>query len=396
MAITPVNSRAELARNDYVAPSEEWTGPFPTSQVSAGGRTIVFSYDPGHSWDGVLTYGLASAPTRFTLGVPIMINSVNKIEVYFPVPIIGCGTYMNLVNASGSISIDVEFYNAEFNSIGTHQVVTNTDIDDNGTVTYAGGRSDATDISAVQFRGAFGPSTYDLQFDDFDMVFPGGGDGDPYFAGFDGQNYEVSGEHGKVLNILSDSNIQVNALFNNCIHPDFDGLTYMHAFGIKVGNKSVGVHKIFYSIDKPPRFDHELIGENKIFPTGIYDAKGQMVMGSVGKIGNKLIINTGEYILELGRMSECNQDMLSIKASVTSLGVLADGVLPHGILGVTGRFDKRYTNGGNQGEGILDGNWKDYIVSSLYADDFKYNCFEKASGKILFGKVPGSGRALSI
>ncbi|MEP3479015.1 MAG: Ig-like domain-containing protein, partial [Fuerstiella sp.] len=190
--------------------------------------------------------------------------------------------------------------------------------------------------------------------------------GDPHFIGDDGGLYDVQGEAGKIYSLLSDQNLQVNALFIPWeIHP---GSTMMGAIGVTSGtDQIVG----------------DLTGTTV---NGVVLEAGQTVeieAGTVSYDGEFTTITTGEYELELHRRDGW-YDM-----NLDSLDPFQDNVAPHGLWGLTvdadteardGDFFKNdgydYTLQGGGAIDTVDENGQ--IVRTERGDRSAYNLYETA------------------
>jgi len=61
---------------------------------------------------------------------------------------------------------------------------------------------------------------------------------------------------------------------------------------------------------------------------------------------------------------------------------------PHGLLGQTAHHTQEFGGTleggmlrGGEGEGVIEGNHEEYIVSDMFGDDFKYNRYTWTDGK---------------
>ncbi|MBI3591571.1 MAG: hypothetical protein HY094_09385 [Candidatus Melainabacteria bacterium] len=186
-----------------------------------------------------------------------------------------------------------------------------------------------------------------------------GGGGDPHFIGFVNAGkqvtYDVQGDPNKIYNILSDKDLQFNARFL----PFFKkGANIMGEFGIKIGSSTIDIKRD----DSPPRVNNKPMKLDEII---------RLEDGSVSWYGKNLLIKTKEYSISISREQLSTYPFtrhLDFTVSVNKCGVLQDGVAPHGLLGQTAS--------GCQGKNTIQGNYKDYEVSDLFGDDFKYNRYD--------------------
>lgn len=200
--------------------------------------------------------------------------------------------------------------------------------------------------------------------------------GDPHFVGFKGNKYDVMGQPDHFYNLLSDSNVQYNAKF--VPWKGNEKATVVGEAGIQVGNAESGLTHVSFSLNGEALVDGVKLndGESRVFQTGLRDMEGNFITGSAKLNGKDLIVNTGEYVITLMAKPD---GYIDHKLQVTKLGVQSDGVLPHGLLGQTGRPDYSKGDGkqgeGAQGEGAIDGVYTDYEVGSLFDSQFKFNQF---------------------
>ena len=161
--------------------------------------------------------------------------------------------------------------------------------------------------------------------------------GDPHFVGAEGGKFDVQGEDGKVYNILSDKNIQINSEFKAW---GGGGATVMGAMGLTLGNDAVSFNA-----------DGELTVNGEVKGDGSY------LDGAVTKEGDQVQVNFGEYELTIDSVKNGRGNYMNI--AYGSENVAADGVMPHGIWGQTADGDGEARNGdkgkGAQGGGAIEG-----------------------------------------
>ena len=179
--------------------------------------------------------------------------------------------------------------------------------------------------------------------------------GDPHFQGFGGpsEKYDVHGKNGRVYNILSDKTIQFNAKFTSW----HGQATIVSEAGLQLGKD-----KIDFKLHSPPKINGQKM------------KKGQTVNLEKGNIiwnGKELTIKTNEYTIKLTGSSFINASVTTGKD-----GVFSDGVMPHGLLGQTADGDGKIRHGhGMQGNGAIQGTFKDYEVSNIFSNKFAFNQF---------------------
>lgn len=206
---------------------------------------------------------------------------------------------------------------------------------------------------------------------------------DPHMEGFDGDKFDFMGEHGKIFNMLSAGHVQVNGRIRG-ISGSMDW-TFFDRIYIKVGDEAVGFSHFHMGLEqnffKPAVafMNDDQILQSKTFPTGLFDQNGDEVQGRVEMTQNDMIVDVGAYKIIVTRV-ETEYDLevphINMKIEIGELGILCDGVYPHGVVGQTADFDGIPKFGfGKQGEGVIEGVYTDYEVSGGFADDFKFNRF---------------------
>lgn len=186
--------------------------------------------------------------------------------------------------------------------------------------------------------------------------------GDPHFVGADGGKFDVQGEAGKIYNILSDKNIQLNSEFNA-----WDGgATVLGNAGITLGQ------------------DQIQIGTNGVVTINgtDYNDNGFYLNDKVEKQGNNIYVRSDEYDIHFLTKGGLMDMYFASENAVT------DNVLPQGLWGGTVDGDGLARNGdsgaGAQGGGgiiTLDGTIaaagdmetvKNYELDSLFNTDFTH------------------------
>lgn len=198
--------------------------------------------------------------------------------------------------------------------------------------------------------------------------------GDPHFVDFDGGNFDVQGEAGKVYNLLSDRDVQLNARFG-VFNDAANGLTVLSEVGLQSG------------------WDKLRLDRTGQAPTvnGQPMAIGQTVnLDKGGKAtwdGNRLVVDTNEYTIGFDVVKGGSEVSSYINADFTIKegGPYTDFIAPHGLLGQTADGGKRNdgkTGAGAQGEGAIEGIYTDYEVSGLFDNRFIHNRFGARIGSI--------------
>lgn len=190
--------------------------------------------------------------------------------------------------------------------------------------------------------------------------------GDPHFKGEDGGFYDVQGESGKTYSLLSDNDLQVNALFIPWeLH---EGSNMMGAIGITSASDQIVAD----------------LQETRV--NGVVIEAGQTIElenCTVTYDGQYTTVTTSEYELELNRRSGW-YDM-----KLESLDPFSDNVAPHGLWGLTVDADTDprdgdfYKNDGwdysLQGGGAIDTiNAAGEIVRTEKGDRTAYKLYETA------------------
>ena len=180
--------------------------------------------------------------------------------------------------------------------------------------------------------------------------------GDPHFIGEDGGKYDVQGEAGKMYNLLSDNNFQMNGRFDDW---GGNGATVVGAVGISAGTDQIEVNK-----------------DGTVLVNGDEVDKGERVEladgGYVENTGNNVVVESGEWKVDFQIKSSSRGNYINMDVSTENAN--SDGVKPHGLLGQTFDADDEARNGakgkGAQGEGASDGVVTDYEVDGLYDRNF--------------------------
>lgn len=250
----------------------------------------------------------------------------------------------------------------------------------------------------------------------------GQSEGDPHCVGFYGEKFDFMGEDGKYYCMLSTGTLQLNVRMHSMPESTF---TYIDEVGVKVGNNEVGIVKIKMGLDIDDKNyciahldTHQISRDPVYFSSGLKNKVGDAIMGCVHLQTDTLIIETGNCIVSIKRVTEDEElgeiPHLDVKIKVLETGMLSDGVMPHGVIGQTIDTDReppksdtildrvpehvyRLTDAyidvyvERQGVGIVEGSYKDYQVSDAFADDFKFNRFGTAPTH-----TPVFGRAHSV
>jgi hypothetical protein len=130
--------------------------------------------------------------------------------------------------------------------------------------------------------------------------------------------------------------------------------------------------------------NHTVVEDFRLIDPGISGTKGGILV-----MERRTLLHLGEYIVEVvycvdhgepdpryGKLDRPHLDVYFAAAGM--IDDLKPATRPHGLLGVTARGRYTPTPGGLQGEGVLDvlepgSTYRDYEVSGLWADDFRFN-----------------------
>ena len=209
----------------------------------------------------------------------------------------------------------------------------------------------------------------------------GGTWGDPHFKSLNNKSanqletdFDVTGEAGKIYNVLSDKNVQFNSRF---VVGDPSQGTIMGQMGIKLKDDSGKENQIeFDAITGKAKFNGKEVkdGEKLTLKMNGEDATVEYKQGPVwGGTGKNLNIHTKEYDINLQQSIDGNHGVQSVK--VNKDGVMQDWVNPNGILGQTADGSDLVRKGkvgrGAQGEGAIDYDYKKYEVNDLFGNGDK-------------------------
>lgn len=188
----------------------------------------------------------------------------------------------------------------------------------------------------------------------------------PIFSGFEGERFQFNGMPNKFFNLLSDATIQVNAHFNS--HKRID------LIGIRIGNSKIQWTAI--------NGNAEVNGEKLHYRSYVtvdnqnYSAYVEIKPHLEPERVNTLFVNAGKYHFNIARNKNCS---LVLPYFFNFDAVIYDrNARPHGIVGQTADYNGApRIVAGVQGEGIIEGNPRDYVVSNLWSNDFRYNKFKE-------------------
>lgn len=200
--------------------------------------------------------------------------------------------------------------------------------------------------------------------------------GDPHFTGFEGEHFDFHGVPDKFYNLLSDKDIQLNTYFRKWATSGDANFTVIETIGLKIEEE-----KLYFDINSLVKHNDEKV-----------ELPFTMKHFSVSKF-TELPDEYKEHVNnpEFGKFIECYRveteyygfdfivatDNFNPPYFNVSSWIKTDKRRPHGIIGQTADFDGQPRQAtGNQGEGVIEGVYTDYEVSSLFADDFKFNKYK--------------------
>lgn len=203
---------------------------------------------------------------------------------------------------------------------------------------------------------------------------------DPHFTGLNGEQFEFVGLPNTWFNLVTSPHFQFNAYFEKTCTDHSDKATVITRYAFKFPDGHVyllnatdgggyldGVH-----IETNPH-KHYLIGEN-----GVY--------GSIfHKYDNFVDVSTPAFVVNIKRVKVTDQhpgmvfygkDCKSAYYNLYDFDDLDRSLPLHGLLGQTAHHGRLSNATGIEGQGEIEGTYKDYIVSGPTTTDFKFNLFE--------------------
>lgn len=206
--------------------------------------------------------------------------------------------------------------------------------------------------------------------------------GDPHFYGFEGESFDFMGEPNKYYNLITDSEVQVNAYFVYWATSGADNFTATEQIGILLNDHRIHVSPAGLVINghavqevkttcsvaggavvSIERFDQM---DRRVPKCMRKDARcGDFIRGYEVKTGRGY-----EFIITVAT-DNVNPPFLNLISKMTGR------LWPHRIIGQTADHDGMPRQGrGQNGEGVIEGFYQDYEVSSLWSSDFKFNKYK--------------------
>jgi len=198
---------------------------------------------------------------------------------------------------------------------------------------------------------------------------------DPHFIGFDGAKYDIVGAPGKIFNLISQPHIQINARFNKPCEDSSKNQDIIDELGVLING-----HQIFFDLFHTATVDGVVIQAHHIkYPIGDESSTIEWTWPHMYELVTPSL--NFSVVQNLG-------DNKDIKGTKNCLGGWMDSyyhsidetVPTHGLLGQTINFSEGKETD-DEGTGIIEGVYTDYIVSSLFTADFKYNQYTDQAAK---------------
>lgn len=221
--------------------------------------------------------------------------------------------------------------------------------------------------------------------------------GDPHVLGFHGDRFDVSGEAQQFYTLLSDKNFHLNVFFvkgKTSVTDKESGEvkiipgTFMRQAGILVDDGFQKKIRVTAAKDGDENISLKLWVNGRTLRSYLQPGKTLNDTVIVDSTEIKLMkkhakIRTPTWEVSLtAHLSKLGEVMLNLRSLEPVTDPFADNVAPHGLMGQTLDGDELAVDGatgvGAQGEGAIEGDIDDYIVSSLFATDCKYNRYHKA------------------
>lgn len=197
--------------------------------------------------------------------------------------------------------------------------------------------------------------------------------GDPHFMSFRGEKFDFHGEPNKIYNLYSDKDIQINSLFFYWETSGADHWTAMAEIGIKFGNLKIKVDSVSQTVTindvvvTNVGFDYGFVTTVDQLPEKYEKVKDHEGFGTFIK-GVMIRIFNYEIFVTFST-DHVNPVYLNLMMDIKS-----DALDAHGVVGQTAMYKgEPRVSTGKDGAGIVEGACKDYEVSDLFADDFKFN-----------------------
>jgi hypothetical protein len=327
------------------------------------------------SWDATWNRTLPSAssgsfPLTDTITVfPAASYSYTLTGTSNPPPIVGPGVALSTVSQSGSLPGLPSFLSF-------------------GTVTYPGG--DAGSTWEVILSGTSGGANFatttqveratGVSGSTGDATFNFSGTGDPHFLSFRGEKFTFHGEPKKIYAIYSDVNLQINSLFSHFEWSGDRNFTLMENIGIEFHGLKIKVDATNQTITVNDEIVNEIEFNGGFIRTTDHlpekyasmqycEGYGVLVKGIEIKLLNYEMFITCSIDPGFPSPEGVIPKLLNITMKINAKSLNA-----HGIVGQTAMYEgEPRVSTGRNGEGIVEGEYQDYEVSDLFANDFKFS-----------------------
>jgi len=209
------------------------------------------------------------------------------------------------------------------------------------------------------------------------LVAAGSVSGDPHFTGLHGEKYDVTGKPNTWFNIISSPSFQYNAYFEAAC-ADKPWMTAISAIALKINT-----HTVFINTTGSALVDGKIIPIAPWNQATSFGADGSLAhpWENFFHIETPVVSLTFERhmidpTIQKPGMVYYGQDCL-VGYFNTAFKDVNTSVPMHGLLGQTSHHNHKspVVTIGKEGEGEIEGTFKDYIVSGPFASDFKYNLF---------------------
>jgi hypothetical protein len=202
--------------------------------------------------------------------------------------------------------------------------------------------------------------------------------GDPHFYGFDGESFDFMGEPNRYYNLLSDTEVQVNAYFVYWATSGADNLTIIEELGILVRGHRIRISPTAVTIDgrKMPEAGSRRRVGGSIASIARFDRLDHRLPEHM-----RAYPGFGDFIRGYHIKTRCGYEFVVTVCTdninppyLNLLSRMNRRLWPHGVIGQTADHDgKPRVAHGRNGEGIIEGTYWDYELASLWAIHFKFN-----------------------
>eukprot|EP01113_Clastostelium_recurvatum_P011882 TRINITY_DN160_c0_g3_i4.p2 TRINITY_DN160_c0_g3~~TRINITY_DN160_c0_g3_i4.p2 ORF type:complete len:408 (-),score=109.09 TRINITY_DN160_c0_g3_i4:75-1298(-) len=195
---------------------------------------------------------------------------------------------------------------------------------------------------------------------------------DPHFRGFNGLKYDVQGQTDTWFNLLSDQDIQFNGFFQSITGSVKEQNTYVRKLGVALEGHTILINSTAVELDGA--ILHKM-GDHAEVEEVLTNSKGDTVATLLADT-HSVTFHTPAYFITIAQGTTTPGGKPQLFFNVEDIELLETSRQPHGLLGQTAHaaVDEK-AHRGPQGEGVIEGVYTDYIVSSAFGTDFKYNKF---------------------